>query len=53
MEIEEIQESVDKITQLVVAILCISVAGGILTIAAIACLDLKCHHLCRNSHFNT
>ncbi|HLE25657.1 MAG TPA: hypothetical protein VI935_08415 [Thermodesulfobacteriota bacterium] len=36
MEIEEIQESVDKITQLVVAILCISVAGGILTIAAIA-----------------
>lgn len=36
MEIEEIQESVDKITQLVVAILCISIAGGILTIAAIS-----------------
>jgi len=36
MEIEEIQENIDKITQLVVAILCIAVAGGILTIAAVA-----------------
>ena len=36
MEIEEMQESVDKITQLVVAILCIAVAGGIITIAAVA-----------------
>jgi len=36
MEIDEIQENVDKITQLVVAILCIAVAGGILTIAAIS-----------------
>ncbi len=36
MEFDEIQDNVDKITQLVVAILCISVAGGILTIAAVA-----------------
>lgn len=36
MEFEEVQESVDKITQLVVAVICIAVAGGILAIASVA-----------------
>jgi hypothetical protein len=36
MEFEEVQENVDKITQLVVAILCIAVAGGIIAIAAVS-----------------
>jgi hypothetical protein len=36
MEFEDMQDNVDRLTQLVVAILCIAVAGGILTVAAVA-----------------
>jgi hypothetical protein len=36
MEFEDIQDKVDKMTQLIVAIVCIAVAGGIITIAAIS-----------------